>query len=150
MKHLSQITSKIFTNKPSFPKTQDQKTLERQKGELDSFMLSFSTHDAIIETVHKTLFEIFKARNMSGMPIRDLRIDDFATLKDGWNGTFGDRTTLLESEIELVIDGSDRDRVCGRVVELLNAALIAASYGGNFDDDVYEGYKSGKDLSYHH
>lgn len=94
MKHLSQITSKIFTSKTSFPKTQDQKTLERQKGELDSFMLSFSTHDAIIETVHKTLFEIFKARNLSGMHIRDLRVEDFSTLKDGWRGTFGDRTTL--------------------------------------------------------
>jgi hypothetical protein len=94
MKHLSQIANKVFTNKPTFPKTQDQKTLERQKGELDSFMLSFSSHEQIVEAIHKTLFEIFKARNLSGMPIRDLRVDDFAGLKDGWRGTFGDRTTL--------------------------------------------------------
>ena len=94
MKHLSQLTSKIFTSKPSFPKTQDQKTLERQKGELDSFMLSFSTHEAIIDSVHKTLFEIFKARNLSGMHIRDLRVEDFYKLKDNWVGSFGDRTTL--------------------------------------------------------
>jgi hypothetical protein len=126
MKHLSQIANKVFTHKPasSFPKSQDQKTLERQKGELDSFMLSFSSHEQIVEAIHKTLFEIFKARNLSGMPIRDLRVDEFnAGLKDGWRGTFGDRTTLLEGEIDLVIDGGDRDRVCGRVVELLNAAV---------------------------
>jgi hypothetical protein len=94
MKHLSQIANKVFTNKAAFPKTQDQKTLERQKGELDSFMLSFSSHEQIVESIHKTLFEIFKARNLSGMPIRDLRVEDFAGLKDGWKGTFGDRTTL--------------------------------------------------------
>jgi len=94
MKHLSQIANKVFSNKPSFPKTQDQKTLERQKGELDSFMLSFSSHEAIVEAIHRTLFEIFKARNLSGMLIRDLRVEHFVSLKDGWVGTFGDRTTM--------------------------------------------------------
>jgi hypothetical protein len=96
MKHLSQIANKVFTpNKSSaFPKSQDQKTLERQRGELDSFMLSFSSHEQIVEAIHKTLFEIFKARNLSGMGIRDLRVEDFVGLKDGWRGTFGDRTTL--------------------------------------------------------
>lgn len=94
MKHLSQIKNKIFTNKSAFPKSQDQKNLERQKSELDSFMLSFSTHDAILESVRKSLFEVYKARNHSGIHIRDLRIEDFYKLKDGWHGTFTERINL--------------------------------------------------------
>jgi hypothetical protein len=64
-----------------------------------------------------------------------------------------------------VLDGPSRDAVCTRVVELLNAAvslsrlilhrdselinsqLVAVSYGGNFDDEVYDGWKSGMSMS---
>lgn len=143
MKHISQIKNKIFTGKNAFPRTQDQKNLEKQKGELDSFMLSFSTHEAIIESVQKSLFEIYKARNMSGIHIREFRVEDFYKLKDGFRGTFEERVNVLEEEINAIIDGTGRDFVCGRVVELIDAALIATSYGGSFDDEVYDGYKSG-------
>lgn len=142
MKHISQITSKIFSSKSAFPKTQDQKTLEKQKGDMDSFMLSFSSHESIVESVQKTLFEIYKARNLSGLLIREMRVEDFYTLKDSWRGTFEQRVSFLEEEMANVIDGPERDRVCTRVVELLNAALVAVSHGGNFDGEVYEGYKS--------
>lgn len=94
MKQLSQIKNKIFTNKGAFPKTQDQKNLERQKGELDSFMLSFSTHEAIVDSIQRTLFEIYKARNISGIHIRDLRVEDFFQLKDNWHGTFEERISV--------------------------------------------------------
>jgi len=147
MKQLSQIKNKIFTSKAAFPKTADQKNLERQRGELDSFMLSFSTHEAIVESIQKTLFEIYKSRNMSGIHIRDMRVEDFAQTKDAWRGTFEERINALEDELNNVLDGPSRDAVCTRVVELLNAALIAASYGGNFDDEVYDGWKSGTSMS---
>ncbi|KAG8797765.1 hypothetical protein FRC18_003013, partial [Serendipita sp. 400] len=61
---------------------------------------------------------------------------------DNWKGTFEDRISLLEDEMAAIIDGTDRDRVCTRVVELLNAALVAASYGGTYDEDAYDGWKS--------
>src|SRR5262245_41875710 len=95
MKHLS----KLFQNKPVFPKTTDQKNLERQKGEMESFQMSFSSHEFIIETVQKTLFEIFKARNLSGIPLRDLAVEDYYRLKDGWLGTFGER---IEMQVALL------------------------------------------------
>jgi hypothetical protein len=95
MKQLSQIKSKIFTNKAAFPKTQDQKNLERQRSELDAFMLSFSTHEVIVESIRRTLFEIYKSRNLSGIHIRDLRVDDFFHLKDGWHGSFEERINVL-------------------------------------------------------
>jgi hypothetical protein len=91
MKHISQITSKIFASKSAFPKTQDQKTLEKQKSDMDSFMLSFSSHESIVDSVQKTLFEIYKARNLSGLLIREMRVEDFYQLKDGWRGTFEQR-----------------------------------------------------------
>jgi hypothetical protein len=83
--------SRIFGAKTAFPKSADQKALERQKSDMDSFMLSFSTHEVIMETIRKTLFEIYKARNMSGILLRGLRVDDFGTPKDGWTGTFEER-----------------------------------------------------------
>ncbi|KAG8808246.1 hypothetical protein FRC17_004033, partial [Serendipita sp. 399] len=143
MKHLSQIKNKIMhSSSSSFPKTPDQKALERQRGEMDSFMLSFSTHEMIMESLQKGLFEVYKARNLSGMLIREFRVEEFAQLKDGWTGTFQERITLLEAEMETIIDGTDRDRVCTRVVELVSAALVAASYGGTYDEDAYDGWKS--------
>lgn len=144
MKHISQIAQRLIPGKShgSFPKTADQKALERQRGEMDSFMLSFSTHEAICESIRRTLFEIYKARNMSGMLLRELRVEDFAQLKDGFKGTFEQRISELEDEMETILDSMDRDKLCARVVELLNAALVAASYGGTFDDEVYESWKA--------
>ena len=64
-----------------------------------------------------------------------------------------------------VLDGPSRDALCVRVVEFLNAAvsvsrldlccygelidsqLVAVSYGGSFDDEIYDGWKSGKSMS---
>lgn len=86
--------AKLFNNKSPFPKTQDQKNLERQKGEMESFMMSFSTHEFILETVQKTLFEIYKARNLQGIHIRDLPVEDYFRMKDGWMGSFADRISL--------------------------------------------------------
>lgn len=79
---------------------------------------------------------------MSGMLLRELRVEDFAQLKDGFKGTFEQRISELEDEMETILDSMDRDKLCARVVELLNAALVAASYGGTFDDEVYESWKA--------
>jgi len=79
---------------------------------------------------------------MSGIHIREFRVEDFYKVKDGFRGTFEERVNILEEEINAIIDGTGRDYVCGRVVELIDAALIATSYGGSFDDEVYDGYKS--------
>lgn len=87
--------SRIFSSKAAFPKTADQKALERQRSDMDSFMLSFSTHEVIMETIRKTLFEIYKARNMSGILLRGLRVEDFGAIKDNWTGTFEERISLL-------------------------------------------------------
>ncbi|KAG8797478.1 hypothetical protein FRB91_009297 [Serendipita sp. 411] len=95
MKHLSQIKNMILPGRGgSFPKTADQKALEKQKGEMDSFMLSFSTHEQIMESLQRALFEIYKARNLSGMLIREFRVEEFLASKDNWKGTFEDRISL--------------------------------------------------------
>lgn len=54
-----------------------------------------------METIQKSLLEVYKARNISGILIRDLSIDDYFRLKDGWTGSFAERIDLYVSPTDL-------------------------------------------------
>lgn len=83
---------KILTGGPQRPRTESEKLLKYHLEEVTGWENEFQYHDVRVETLEKAINSITLARNLVDTAIRELRVEVYRRMKDGFEGTFDDRT----------------------------------------------------------
>lgn len=83
---------KILTREPQRPRTESEKLLKFHLEEVTGWENEFQYHNVRVETLEKAINSITLARNLVDTAIRELRVEDYRRMKDGFEGSFDDRT----------------------------------------------------------
>jgi len=117
---------KILSQKPQRPRTESEKLLKFHLEEVTGWENEFQYHDVRVETLEKAINSITLARNLVDTAIRELRVETYRKMKDGFEGTFDDRTNYLHFRLATLNSRRAREMLTVDVADTVAAALAAA------------------------
>lgn len=83
---------KILSREPHRPRTESEKLLKFHLAEVTGWENEFQYHNVRVDTLEKAINSITLARNLVDAAIRELRVEDYRRMKDGFEGSFDERT----------------------------------------------------------